>query len=214
MLDTLVAFFGEYGYIAVFACLILCGLGVPVPEDITLVSGGVISGLALANPHIMCAIGLAGVLAGDSTMFLAGRIFGYRVQRLKFFRKVVSPQRFSQIQRKFKKHGLGLLFVARFLPGLRSPIYLVAGMSHRISYITFIVMDGLAALISVPVWIYLGYFFADNLDILMEYVHDVQKAIFLALGLLAVIIAVIYFKKKFHSKMQDEKSEEVKNKEI
>jgi len=214
LLDTLVAFFGEYGYIAVFACLILCGLGVPVPEDITLVSGGVISGLALANPHIMCAIGLAGVLAGDSTMFLAGRIFGYRVQRLKFFRKIVSPQRFSQIQRKFKKHGLGLLFVARFLPGLRSPIYLVAGMSHRISYITFIVMDGLAALISVPVWIYLGYFFADNLDILMEYVHDVQKAIFLALGLLAVIIAVIYFKKKFHSKMQDEKSEEEKNKAI
>lgn len=214
MLDTLVAFFGEYGYIAVFACLILCGLGVPVPEDITLVSGGVISGLALANPHIMCAIGLAGVLAGDSTMFLAGRIFGYRVQRLKFFRKVVSPQRFSQIQRKFKKHGLGLLFVARFLPGLRSPIYLVAGMSHRISYITFIVMDGLAALISVPVWIYLGYFFADNLDILMEYVHDVQKAIFMALGLLAVIIAVIYFKKKFHSKMQDEKAEEEKDKSI
>lgn len=214
MLDTLVAFFGEYGYIAVFACLILCGLGVPVPEDITLVSGGVISGLALANPHIMCAIGLTGVLAGDSTMFLAGRIFGYRVQRLKFFRKVVSPQRFSQIQRKFKKHGLGLLFVARFLPGLRSPIYLVAGMSHRISYITFIVMDGLAALISVPVWIYLGYFFADNLDILMEYVHDVQKAIFLALGLLAVIIAVIYFKKKFHSKMQDEKAEEAEDKSI
>ena len=214
MLDTLVGFFGEYGYIAVFACLILCGLGVPVPEDITLVSGGVISGLALANPHIMCAIGLAGVLAGDSTMFLAGRIFGYRVQRLKFFRKVVSPQRFSQIQKKFKKHGLGLLFVARFLPGLRSPIYLVAGMSHRISYLTFIVMDGLAALISVPVWIYMGYFFADNLDILMEYVHDVQKAIFLALGLLAVIIAVIYFKKKFHSKMQDEKTEEIKDKTV
>lgn len=214
MLDTLVGFFGEYGYIAVFACLILCGLGVPVPEDITLVSGGVISGLALANPHIMCAIGLAGVLAGDSTMFLAGRIFGYRVQRLKFFRKVVSPQRFSQIQKKFKKHGLGLLFVARFLPGLRSPIYLVAGMSHRISYLTFIVMDGLAALISVPVWIYLGYFFADNLDILMEYVHDVQKAIFLALGLLAVIIAVIYFKKKFHSKMQEEKAEEIKDKTV
>ena len=75
-------------------------------------------------------------------------------------------------------------------------------------------MDGLAALISVPVWIYLGYFFADNLDILMEYVHDVQKAIFLVLGLLAVIIAVIYFKKKFHSKMQDEKAEEEKGKSI
>ena len=76
----------------------------------------------------------------------------------------------------------------RFLPGLRSPIYLVAGMSHRISYITFIIMDGLAALISVPVWIYLGFFFADNLDTLMTYVHDVQKAIYLVLGLLVIVV--------------------------
>ena len=201
MLETLVGFFGEYGYFAVFACLILCGLGVPVPEDITLVSGGVISGLDLANPHVMLVVGLAGVLFGDSTMFLAGRIFGYRVQKIRLFRKIVTPQRFSQIQQKFKKHGLGLLFVARFLPGLRSPIYLVAGMSHRISYLTFIVMDGLAALISVPVWVYLGFFFADNLDILMEYVHDLQKGIFAALGLIAIIIIAIVLKKKFHSKM-------------
>lgn len=201
MLDFLVGFFGSYGYVAVFACLVLCGLGVPVPEDITLVSGGVISGLDLANPHIMLVVGLIGVLFGDSTMFLAGRIFGYRIQKIKTFRKIVTPQRFSQIQRKFKQYGLGLLFVARFLPGLRSPIYLVAGMSHRISYVNFIIMDGLAALISVPVWIYLGFFFADNLDTLMTYVHDVQKAIYLVLGLLVIVVVFVILKKKFHSKM-------------
>lgn len=214
MLETLVGFFGEYGYFAVFACLILCGLGVPVPEDITLVSGGVISGLDLANPHVMLVVGLAGVLFGDSTMFLAGRIFGYRVQKIRLFRKIVTPQRFSQIQQKFKKHGLGLLFVARFLPGLRTPIYLVAGMSHRISYLTFIVMDGLAALISVPVWVYLGFFFADNLDILMEYVHDLQKGIFAALGLIAIIIIAIVLKKKFHSKMNSISESNDKNDKI
>ncbi|NLK84718.1 MAG: DedA family protein [Aeromonadales bacterium] len=195
-------FFSQYGYAAVFLALLLCGLGVPVPEDITLVSGGVISGLdAGIDPHIMLAVGLAGVLFGDSTMFLAGRIFGYRIQKIKTFRKIVTPQRFSLIQRKFEKYGLGLLFVARFLPGLRSPIYLVAGMSHRISYITFIIMDGLAAVISVPVWVYLGYFFAHNLDLLMTYVHDVQSIIYLALGLLVLVIGFIYLKKKFHSKL-------------
>ncbi|MGN0903280.1 MAG: DedA family protein [Succinivibrio sp.] len=201
MLDILVQFFSDYGYIAAFSCLILCGLGLPVPEDITLVSGGVISGLGYANPHIMLCVGLAGVLIGDSTMFLAGRIFGYRIQKLRLFRKIITPQRFSQIQKKFKKYGLGLLFVARFLPGLRSPIFMVAGMSHRISYITFLIMDGIAALISVPIWIYLGFFFADNLDILMEYVHDVQKAIFLALGVLLLITIVLYLKHRFHKKM-------------
>lgn len=208
MLDILVGFFSDYGYIAVFAILILCGFGLPVPEDITLVSGGVIAGLDLANPHWMLAVGLAGVLIGDSTMFLAGRIFGYRIQRIKTFRKILSPRRFSQIQRKFKKYGLGLLFVARFLPGLRSPIFLVAGMSRRINYFTFIAMDGVAALISVPVWVYLGYFFADNLDLLMEYVSDVQRAIYLVLGLLVVVVLVIYFKKKFHAKLNRTMGEE------
>ena len=201
MLDFLIAFFTDYGYIAVFGILILCGFGLPIPEDITLVSGGVISGLDLANPHTMCIVGLAGVLIGDSTMFLAGRIFGYRIQRIRTFRRILSPRRFSQIQRKFKQYGLSLLFVARFLPGLRSPIFLVAGMSRRIPYHTFILMDGFAALISVPVWIYLGYFFADNLDLLMEYVKDVQKLIYLCLGVVLLIVLLVYLKKRFHHKL-------------
>ena len=202
LLDFLVNFFTEYGYLAVFTCLILCGLGVPVPEDITLVSGGVISGLyPEVNPHVMFAVGIIGVLAGDSTMYLGGRIFGYRIQRLKMFRRILSPHRFSQIQRKFKKYGLGVLFVARFLPGLRSPIFLAAGMSRRIPYHVFILMDGFAAMISVPVWIYLGYFFADNRDLLMSYVHDVQSVIYAALGLVLLIELFIWGKKKLKAKL-------------
>lgn len=202
LLDFLVNFFTEYGYLAVFTCLILCGLGVPVPEDITLVSGGVISGLyPEVNPHVMFAVGIIGVLAGDSTMYLGGRIFGYRIQRLKMFRRILSPHRFSQIQRKFKKYGMGVLFVARFLPGLRSPIFLAAGMSRRIPYHVFILMDGFAAMISVPVWIYLGYFFADNRDLLMSYVHDVQSVIYAALGLVLLIVLFIWGKKKLKAKL-------------
>lgn len=201
MLDFLIAFFTDYGYIAVFGILILCGFGLPVPEDITLVSGGVIAGLDLANPHTMVIVGLAGVLIGDSTMFIAGRVFGYRIQRIRTFRKILSPRRFSHIQRKFKQYGLSLLFIARFLPGLRSPIFLVAGMSRRIPYLTFVLMDGFAALISVPVWVYLGYFFADNLDLLMEYVKDVQTMIYIALFLVVAVVVIIYLKKRFHSKM-------------
>ena len=201
MLDFLISFFTDYGYMAVFGILILCGFGLPVPEDITLVSGGVIAGLDLANPHTMVIVGLAGVLIGDSTMFIAGRVFGYRIQRIRTFRKILSPRRFSHIQRKFKQYGLSLLFIARFLPGLRSPIFLVAGMSRRIPYLTFVLIDGFAAIISVPVWVYLGYFFADNLDLLMQYVKDVQTMIYAALFLVFAVVLIIYLKKRFHSKM-------------
>ena len=45
MLSLLEAFFTQYGYAAVFFVLVACGFGVPIPEDVTLVAGGVISGL-------------------------------------------------------------------------------------------------------------------------------------------------------------------------
>ena len=50
-------------------------------------------------------------------------------------------------------------------------------------------MDGLAALISVPVWIYLGEYGARNTDWLMEKMHSLQSGIFTVLGIGAVIVA-------------------------
>ena len=75
-------------------------------------------------------------------------------------------------------------------------------------------MDGLAALISVPVWIYLGYFFADNLDVLMTYVHDVQKVIYLALGLVLILVIFVYLKKKFHAKLSGVTQDDPKNNKL
>ena len=52
-----------------FFVLVICGFGVPIPEDLTLVTGGVISGLGYTNSHIMFAVGMLGVLVGDGFMF-------------------------------------------------------------------------------------------------------------------------------------------------
>ena len=80
--NALMPLFTEYGYIAVFVMLLICGFGVPVPEDVTLLTGGVIAGLGHADVHTMFAVGMAGVLIGDGTMFILGRVYGQRVQRL------------------------------------------------------------------------------------------------------------------------------------
>ena len=79
--QLLMPIFTEYGYIALFVMLLVCGFGVPVPEDVTLVTGGVIAGLGYANPHTMFAVGMAGVLVGDGLIFLLGRftVNGLRV---------------------------------------------------------------------------------------------------------------------------------------
>ena len=194
--SVLEVFFTEYGYLAVFLVLLACGMGVPIPEDITLVTGGVIAGLGHANVHTMFMVGMLGVLVGDGLMFTAGRIFGHRILRFRLIARVMTPKRYAQVQEKFEKYGNWVLFLARFLPGLRTPIYITAGISRKVSYLRFLLMDGLAALISVPFWVYLGAYGAENMDWLMRKVHQFQTGIFVLLGIGLVALLFFWWRKR------------------
>ncbi len=191
--NQLLPIFTEYGYLAVFVMLLICGFGVPVPEDVTLVTGGVIAGLGYANEHTMVVVGLAGVMFGDGLIFSAGRLFGDGITRLPFFRKLLTPERFAAAQEKFTRYGRWVMFVARFLPGLRTPVFLSAGMTRRVSFLTWILMDGFAALISVPVWVYLGFYGARNFDWMFAMLHRGQNIIFGLLALGAVVVGLVWW---------------------
>ncbi|HFC6347707.1 TPA: DedA family protein [Neisseria lactamica] len=212
MFALLEAFFVEYGYAAVFFVLVICGFGVPIPEDLTLVTGGVISGMGYTNPHMMFAVGMLGVLVGDGVMFAAGRIWGQKILRFKPIARIMTPKRYAQVQEKFDKYGNWVLFVARFLPGLRTAVFVTAGISRKVSYLRFIIMDGLAALISVPIWIYLGEYGAHNIDWLMAKMHSLQSGILVILGIGAAVVAWIWWKKRqriqfYRSKLKEKRAQ-------
>lgn len=198
--------FGMYNYFFAFGMLILCGFGLPIPEDITLVAAGVVSGFHATNPHVMLVICFIGVLLGDGIVYMLGKTMGYRIQKFKPFRKILPPHRFAQVQQKFAKYGIWVLFFARFMPGLRSPIYLTAGMSHRIPFRHFLLMDGFAALISVPIWIYLGYYFADQMPALVKHVqqgqHGVKILVLIVIGVVLLLWLKSYIHKRIAAKAQ------------
>ncbi|ACA31089.1 DedA family protein [Histophilus somni] len=189
-MDLLINFFTDYGYFAVFFVLIICGFGVPIPEDITLVSGGVIAGLYPneVNVHIMLIVSMLGVLIGDSTMYWLGRIYGVKILRTRLIKKIVTLKRLKMVKEKFAKYGNRVLFVARFLPGLRAPIYMISGITRRVSFIRFLLIDFFAAIISVPIWVYLGDFGASNLDWLHQQIKKGQFAIYILILLLALFL--------------------------
>lgn len=179
MLALLEQFFIQFGYVAVFFILILCGFGIPIPEDVTLVAGGVISGLGYKNVHIMAITGVLGVLVGDGIMFMLGRHYGNQILKFRPVAKMLNPKRYALIRQKFDQYGNRVMFVARFLPGLRSPMFLAAGMSGKVSFGRWLMMDGLATILTVPLWVYLGHFGAENKDWLMKQVHQFQYGLYI-----------------------------------
>ncbi len=212
MLEKLIEFFILYDYIAVFFVLLISGFGIPIPEDITLIAGGFISSLSCPveapffqalqqchQVHIMFGVGMAGVLVGDSVMFIIGRIFAEKVFNIKLFSRIVTPQRYEWAQKMFEKYGSFFVFFARFMPGLRSPIFVFIGISRKVSYLKFILIDGLAALISVPVWVYLGFWVERQLKnkyMLEHYIKKGQLSMLMMIGLIIIGIGCFWYIKK------------------
>lgn len=205
ILAHLISTFTEYGYLAVFCVLVACGLGVPIPEDVALIAGGVICGLSVntayeINVNYMIAIALLGVIIGDSIIFSLGRYLGPRVTKLPGLKHIITPENYAKIQEKAHRHGDKILFVARFLPGLRAPIFIVSGISHRVTLLKFIAMDGIAASISVPALVFLGYFFAYDIGDVIKYIRKFEHFIFGALVALVLAFVVCKYLRKYISK--------------
>ena len=189
-MSFLQSFFFEYGYYAVFSVLVLCGMGLPLPEDITLVTAGIISALGDKNVHIMLVVAYFGVLCGDWMMYIIGWKFGPHLRKSRWFSKLLTPKRMLQTETLFLRYGNRLVFIARFLPGLRAHIYIMTGITRRISFWQFTLMDGLAALLSIPVFVYIGYYGAENSEWMMKKMHEFK---YLTIALFVVLAGFIVY---------------------
>ena len=150
-----------------FAVLLLCGLGLPIPEDIVLIAAGALGVLDERSWIYVSAIMYAGVMGGDSIIFLAGRFFGRRLRATTWFQRIFPSAKQDKVEVLFERHGSTGMFLGRFLPGLRAPIFFTAG-SMKVSYFKFLCFDGFAALISVPFFVWLGHWlwltFQDDIE--------------------------------------------------
>lgn len=175
ILDRLAGETLHAGYAVVFGVLVLCGFGLPLPEDIILVTGGLLAWRAspleeatlaamVRDPGLLAMIGfgLAGILAGDSIIFLAGRKLGHRVAEFGPLRRIITPQKLTDAETLLRRRGNVVVVIARFLPGLRAPTYFTVGHA-KLPYWEFLLFDGAAALVSAPLWVCLGFYFGSNI---------------------------------------------------
>lgn len=173
LLTFLTGLSGLTAYGVILGILLACGLGVPIPEDITLLGAGILA--ALGNISLTGAIiaGLVGVLAGDAFLFFLGRKLGRRVFKLPLFRTIFTERRVRAAEERVLHNSKFICFTARFLPGLRSPIFLTSGILG-VSPWVFLALDGFAALISVPVWVLVGWWVGHKLDDALARAHEIQ----------------------------------------
>ncbi len=187
-------FLSDWSYVGLFAVLLAAGFGFPMPEDVPLIASGFIvresHGDLMLPLVLMCLTGLAGVLAGDSALFFLGRRYGPGIVEKRWFRRLAKPWLIDRARQKYADHGAKILFAGRFMPGLRCVLFLTAGV-FRVPYWKMLAFDGSAALISVPFWIWLGWYFHAHLNAIFTSAKVASIGIGIVIGV-ALLIWIIY----------------------
>lgn len=179
-----------------FFVLILCGLGLPLPEDIVLIFLGFLIYNGYGNITTGLIIGYMGIIVGDSIIYMLGKKSGTKILKHKLFAKLLTKARLKKAKKFTIDHGKKTVFIARFLPGLRAAVFFSCGLL-KFKYRTFFLMDSVAALLSAPIFILLGYYFGDKIDYIIHVVKRVDRIVII---LLFAIVVISYILKKYYNR--------------
>jgi membrane protein DedA with SNARE-associated domain len=204
MVDAILAAHGFLAYLLVFAALMAGSIGIPAPEDLTLIAAGVLCSLSQVNTWIMALTCYVGLILGDLIIYRIGWMTGPKLFRKKWFRRHISTKRLNVMRTNLHKRTMMTILIARHLFYIRTATFLMCG-AVRISFARFVIMDAIAALITTPLMMGIGYIFANNYDAIIKYLRDV-KFFLLAIGLVA---AVFIFRRYRRSRSESDEAFDV-----
>ncbi len=192
----------EWVYAAVIGMMLASGFGLPLPEEVTLISLGVLAfmgtrpdlfpppeaGLKAVNMHHAALIAFTAVILSDSLIYCLGKIWGRKILYHDKMRRLVSVESLNKVEEQTKRYGMIAVFAFRFTPGVRFPGHLACG-AMKIEYWKFLLVDSFAALISVPTQIYLVAIYGEPI---INFLKEVKVVIFIALG---TVVSVYLFRR-------------------
>ena len=186
------------GALVSFAALFLCGLGLPLPEDVPLIVTGA---FLVRDPHgsvlqewlIVGGLNWLGILGGDVCLYWISRKLGRGVTRLPMIGKHVTNERIDKVGGWFHEYGIGVVAVGRLIAGIRGAMVVTAGIS-RFNFWKFLIADGLAAIVSGGLFMLLGHWLGDKLTdaVFKKYSH---WFLLTAITLGVLLVAYILYKR-------------------
>ena len=184
----------HFPYFWIFLLLILGGIGLPFPEDATLILSGFLVAHGAITPLPTFLTVYAGLLASDFSLYLVGKKYGRMVVEHKRFQKIISFDRLSKLEEKFKKGDVWVILIGRHFLGLRAQIFLVAGVM-RMPPVKFLVADATTSILTIALMGGIGYVGGNSLQILKKDLTRIEHIVIVVLMILiAGWISLKYFK--------------------
>lgn len=191
ILQTMLTFLQNYGYLALWISVFIAAVGVPLPISLVLLAAGAFAALGEFNFVLLFVLVFSALVCGDNVGYLIGRRWGSRgldwLVRPGKRSRFISPRTVERSRNYFRQQGGWAIFLSRFIfSALGGVINLLAG-SELYPYRHFVLADTSGESLGALIPLLLGYIFGAS----WEAVGDVLGPLSLfILSLLVVVLLV------------------------
>ena len=151
-----------YGYLLLFAWVLVEQLGIPLPATPVLLAAGALSVDGPFNFFLALALSVVATLIADMVWFFIGRRQGHHVLRLLCKLSLEPTTCVRRTQDSFARRRGTMLMFAKFVPGLGILAPPVAG-ENGMGFGAFLFFDGIGATLWAGTLLAAGRFFGDLL---------------------------------------------------
>jgi membrane protein DedA with SNARE-associated domain/uncharacterized tellurite resistance protein B-like protein len=174
-------------YVALGALAIVENVVPPVPADAAVLLGAFLSHRGVTDPLAVFIVVWVCNVGGALAVYLVARRYGRRLFASPRGRRLVAPEAVAVIEREYLRFGIGGIFLARFLPGIRAVVPPFAGIVD-LSFSRAAVPIALAS----AVWYGGVTILGSVLGAQWERIAAILASVNQALGLLALVVVAAW----------------------
>jgi len=187
----------EYGYVAVVVVVAGDGVMPLFPGETAVVAAAVLASQGTLNLYVVILAGALGAMLGDSTAYWIGRKGQVTIRR--FLVKMAGRERIDGAESMVERYGPALVFIGRFLPGLRIAVNMSCG-AGLMAYRKFLFFNGLGAFFWSTQAALLGFFAGK------AFADQIWVAFVVAIGITLIVGAAVGFKERQRLKKENERT--------
>ena len=177
-------------YLFLFASAVVENLFPPIPGDTITAFGAFLVGIGRLNYFLVFASTTAGSVLGFMALFFLGRFLEREFFMKKNFR-FFSKENIIRGEAWFQKYGCGIVLANRFLPGLRSVISIISGIS-KLHPVKVCLLSLASASVWNLIWLQTGFLLGNNWDTVKEKVADIVSKYNIAVGIFIILLVLAY----------------------
>jgi len=160
-LSEIISQYGTWTYAILFLVIFMeTGFVVTpfLPGDSLLFAAGTFAALDALNVYLLAGLLMVAAILGDTINYWIGHFIGERAYTGEI--KWIKKEYIDRTHAFFEKHGGKTIFLARFVPIIRTFAPFVAGVG-RMSYGYFFSFNVIGGIVWVNVFLFAGYFFGN-----------------------------------------------------